>query len=72
MDLRFGTWNVRSLHRAGSLKTLVSELAKYKFDLVTVQEVRWDEGVGSQQTIIFFFYGNGDANHHLGLGSFVH
>jgi hypothetical protein len=24
------TWNVRSLHRAGSLKTAASELAKYQ------------------------------------------
>jgi hypothetical protein len=29
MDMRFGTWNVRSLNRAGTLKTVGSELAKY-------------------------------------------
>jgi hypothetical protein len=28
------TWNVRSLYRLGSLKTVASELVKYKFDLV--------------------------------------
>jgi len=32
MDMRFGTWNVRSLYRAGSLKTVASELARYKLD----------------------------------------
>jgi hypothetical protein len=44
--LRFETWNVRSLYRAGSLKTVASELAKYKYnlDLVAVHEVRWVEG----------------------------
>jgi hypothetical protein len=26
MDMRFGTWNVRSLYRSGSLKTLSREL----------------------------------------------
>jgi hypothetical protein len=31
---RFGTWNVRSLYRAGSLKTVSRELARYKLDLV--------------------------------------
>jgi hypothetical protein len=36
MDMRFGTWNVRSLYRAGSVKTLASELAKYNLDLVAV------------------------------------
>jgi exonuclease III len=40
MDMRFGTWNVRSLYRSGSLKTVSGELAKYKLDLVGVQEVR--------------------------------
>jgi hypothetical protein len=33
-DMRFGTWNVRSLYRAGSLKTVSRELARYKLDLV--------------------------------------
>jgi hypothetical protein len=36
-----GTWNVRSLYRSGSLKTIARELGKYKLDLVGVQEVRW-------------------------------
>jgi len=42
MDMTFGTWNFRSLYRAGSLETAPSELAKYKLDLVAVQEVSWD------------------------------
>jgi hypothetical protein len=37
MDMRFGTWKVRSLCRAGSLKTVLRELARYKVDLVGVQ-----------------------------------
>jgi hypothetical protein len=36
MDMRFDTWNVRSLYRAGSLRTVARELAKYKLDLVGV------------------------------------
>jgi hypothetical protein len=32
-DMRFGTWNVRSLYRAGSLATVAQEIAKYKSDL---------------------------------------
>jgi exonuclease III len=44
MDLRFGTWNVRSMYRAVSLKTVAGEVSKYKLDLVGVQEVRWDGG----------------------------
>jgi len=48
MDVRFGTWNVRSIYRAGLLK-----MAKYNLDLVAVHEVRWVEGV-SQQNIVHF------------------
>jgi len=40
MDMSFGTWDVRSLYRSGSLKTVASELAECKLDLVAVQEVR--------------------------------
>jgi hypothetical protein len=39
-----GTWNVRSLYRAGSLTAAVKELARYKLDLLGLQEVRWDKG----------------------------
>ena len=32
-----GTWNVRSLYRAGSLKAAAGELARYKF--------RWEDNI---------------------------
>jgi exonuclease III len=44
MDIRFGTWNVRNLYRAGSLMTVAKVISKYKLDLVGVQEVRWERG----------------------------
>ena len=42
-DLRFGTWSARRLFRARSLTAEARELARYKLDLVGVQEVRWDK-----------------------------
>lgn len=36
--------HVVSLCRSGSLKKVARELARYKLDLVDVQEVRCDEG----------------------------
>jgi hypothetical protein len=42
--MRFGTWIVWSLLRASSLTAAARELAKYKFDLVGVEEVRWNRG----------------------------
>jgi hypothetical protein len=44
MDMRCGIWNVRSLYRSGSLKTVARELGEYELDLVGVQEVRWNKG----------------------------
>jgi exonuclease III len=61
--MRFGTWNVRSLYRAGSLTTVSRELTRYKLDLVGVQEVRW-EGSGTEHAREYtFFYGKGNENH---------
>jgi hypothetical protein len=34
--MRFGTWNVRSLYRAGSPAEAARELARYKLDLMGV------------------------------------
>jgi hypothetical protein len=30
MDMRFGTWKIRSLNRAGSLMTIARELPRYR------------------------------------------
>jgi len=43
-EMKIGTWNVCSLYRAWSLKVAARELARYKLDVVGVQEVRWDTG----------------------------
>jgi len=53
--MRFGTWNVRSLYRSGSLTTAARELAWYKLDFVRAQEVRWEKGGEEKQGIIYFF-----------------
>jgi hypothetical protein len=42
MDMRFGTWNIRSLYRMGSLMTVSRELSRYRLDLVGMQVVRWE------------------------------
>ena len=34
--IKLGTWNVRSLYMAGSLKAAARELARYKLDVVGV------------------------------------
>jgi hypothetical protein len=34
-----GTWNVRSLYKAGSVKTVASKFAKHNLDLVAVGQM---------------------------------
>jgi hypothetical protein len=50
-EMRFGTWNIRSLCREGAIKSVLAKLERYKLDLVGVKEVRW-EGEGYQTAII--------------------
>ena len=42
--MRFGTWNVSSMQRPGSLATVARPFAWYKLDSVSLQEVRWGKG----------------------------
>ena len=64
-DIVLGTWNVRSLYRAGSLTAVARELARYKLDLVGVQQVRWDKGGTVRGGDYNFFSGEGNENHQL-------
>ena len=64
-EMKLETWNVRSLYRAGSLKAAARELARYKLDVVGVQEVRWDKGGTVRAGDYNFFW---DVGMWTGLG----
>jgi hypothetical protein len=72
MDMKFGTWNVRSMYRAGSLRAVAEEISKYELDLVGVEDVNGTEVATNQQASKIFFYRKGNDNHELGTGFFVH
>ena len=62
-DMRFGTWNVTSLYRIGGVTSVAKELARYRMDIVGVQEVRLDGNGISQIGDYLLYYGKGNNNH---------
>jgi hypothetical protein len=62
MDMRSGTWNVRSTYRAGSLRAVAEEISEYKLHSVEIQ-VSWDRGGTEPAGEYRFFYGKGNENH---------
>jgi len=61
-----GTWNFSRLYRAGSLAAIARELARYKLDLVGVQDVRWEKGGTVRAGDYNFLYGKGNVKYYLG------
>jgi hypothetical protein len=61
MDMRFRTWNKRSLYWPGSLMRVSRELSTYKLD-------RWYRTSGR----IHIFCGEENGNSELGTGFFMH
>jgi hypothetical protein len=70
MDIIFGTWNVRSLYRTGSLKTGTRELGECKLDLVGIEKVRWEKGGTEWAKDHTLFYGEGKEDHQSGTDFF--
>lgn len=59
--MRFGNWNVWSLCRPRSLKTVERGETKYRLGVMGVQDVRWGKGDSVPAGVLTLFFGN-DAN----------
>jgi hypothetical protein len=85
MDMRFGTWNVRSLYRPGLFPAVARDLARQKLDLVGVQEIGRDKGgtvrawdyifvCGKKDSLVLYQLGTGylyTQNRNSSIGSRV-
>jgi hypothetical protein len=69
MDLIFGTWNFRSLYRAGALWSVTSEIEKYRMDLL--KEVKWEGNGYLQSGNYSLFYEQYFYYHQLGTRLFM-
>jgi hypothetical protein len=72
MDMRFGTLNVRSRYRAGSLRVVAKEISKYTLKLMGVQEVGSDRGGTEPAGEYTFFYGKVNEIYELSTGFFLY
>ena len=58
--IRIGTWNVRTLLKAGKMEEAARELQKYDIEILILQESRWSEE-GSIENEHYIFYYSGKA-----------
>jgi hypothetical protein len=62
VDRRFGTWNVRSLERIGSLKTVAREMGKCKLDYWVYRRSDGRRAALNEQRVIHFCMERGMGN----------
>ena len=65
--LKIGTWNVRTMNKAGKLENLKAEMIKLKVDVIGVSEVRW-KGTGDIISGDTRFIYSGGENAERGVG----
>jgi exonuclease III len=65
-------YEIWQMYRSGSFTTVVMELARYKLDLVGVQEVRWDKAETVRAGDYTLVCRKGNENQLLGTGFFIH
>ena len=65
--LRIGTWNVRTLYKAGRFVNLTSELDRLKVDIMVLSEVRWTgfDMMSEEDRVLVF---SGGEKHVHGVG----
>lgn len=68
-DLRFDTWNVRTLAIPGAVDNLNDELEKYKMGVLALQEVLWPlcEKVNTESSKIYYS-GRDNGRNEAGVG----
>ena len=65
-----GTWNVRTLHKAGKFDNAIQELNAYKLDLLGMGEVRWTGSGKTEKEGNVLYYSGGEKNEY-GVGILV-
>ena len=67
-ELKIGTWNIRTLYRAGAVNNLEKEISRYKLDVVAIQEVRWTGHGKMERKEHSIYYSCQAKKHEFGCG----
>ena len=69
--LKFGTWNVKTLHKIGKLENALIEMKNNKLDMLGIAEMRWTESGSIKKDDHLVMYSGGEQ-HHEGVGIIIH
>jgi exonuclease III len=71
-EMRFGTWNVRTLLQAGNMNAIAEELQRYKRDVAALQEICWKgKGIIRKLKYTMYYSGNENRQGNRGVGFIV-
>lgn len=71
MNIRIGTWNVRTMLLTGRIEEIAKEMKQYKIKILALQEIRW-EGEGRMDVDEYtLFYGGENKRGKNGTGFIV-
>jgi hypothetical protein len=63
-ELRIGTWNVRTLYKAGQYENLLSEMSALNLDILGIAETRWNDDGRISNDQYEFIYSGGEKHQH--------
>jgi exonuclease III len=72
MDIEFGTWNVRTLCKTGSLKSLLHQIQQYQLNVTAIQEIRLlGKGIFDTRSHTVLYSGKEKGAHEAGVAFIV-
>jgi hypothetical protein len=72
MDIEFRTWNVRTLCKAGSFRSLLHLIQQYQLKVTAIQEIRWlGKGIFDTRSHTVLYSGKEKGAHEAGVAFIV-
>lgn len=69
--IRIGTWNIKTMLKAGKMEEVAKEMNKYKMEIIALQEIRWKEEGKIDKENYTMFYGGEPKQGRNGTGFMI-